>query len=192
MISSAVRMLGIYTCWYTCINTYTLGGDLTTIPLSYWSPHPLSIKKKQSGSQINDTNLLFWPINGLHFGAWVPLHHVWLLLWFWSMLGQKVTCQLHCHLLCILPPRLPPIEVLTSLLPPFLFSRYFKSSSSVSFLSHSHHPAATIFGCGHLCLWFSTFCISCLLFTYLPVPLVAPNCTLVRNIDCPKTDFLHM
>lgn len=146
---------------------------------------------KQWGSQINYTNLLFWLINGLYFGAWFPLHHI-LLLWFWSMLGQKVTCQLHCHLLCILPLHLPPIEVLTSLLLPFLLSRYFKSSSCVSLFFHSHHPAATIFGCGHLCLWLSTLYLSCSLFTYLPVPLVAPNCTLVRNTDCLKTDFLHM
>ena len=148
--------------------------------LSCWSPRPLSIQKGNEEVRLMRPFSWFWLINDPYFGAWFPLHHIWLLLWLWSMLGQKIMCQLHYHLLlCILPPHLAPSEVLTSLSLPFLLSGYFKSSSCASFLFHYHHPSAAIFGCGHLCLWLSILHLSCLPFTYVPVLLLAPNCTLV-------------
>lgn len=151
-----------------------------TLPFLLLISTPTLNPKEQWGSQINETNLLFWLINDLYFGAWFPLHHIWLLLWLWIMLGQKIMCQHHCDLpLCILPPYLPHSEVLASLSLPFLLSRYFKSSSCVSLLFHYRHPSATIFGCGHLCLCLSTLHLSCLPSIYVPVPLLAPNCTLV-------------
>lgn len=138
--------------------------------------------KEQWGSQVNESNLLLCLINDPYFGAWFPLHHISLLLWLFSMLGQKIVCQLHCHLLlCILPSHLPPREILTSLSLPFLLSRYFKSSSYSSFLFLS----ATVFGHD----WVYDFPRCTFLFYSSPCVPGVPNCTMAPP-TAPKTDVL--